>query len=263
MSKIYDVDFIQSLLIKCGQKSLKSQTKIKIFKKDQNSKELVTNVDIDIGSLIYEQISLKYPDDSIISEDGPNTKNGSNSFVWYIEPLDGTTNYIHRLPFFAISISRYNKIKSAFLSSGVYIPFFKQLFIASGRDLVKYNGNQISVSNNKKLEDSLVLTGMSHSVKEHSNEVKKFIKISSISSGTRRTGSAAFDLCYVAAGFADAYYHFNLKSWDMAAGCHILKNAGGKISNISSEDNFSLSENTLLATNGFLHNKLWLELQKQ
>lgn len=256
-----DRSFIRQLLKRSGQISLVRHSKFNTFGKG-NKNELVTDVDIEIGQYIYNQISAKYPKDSIKCEDGPITKNGSNSIVWYIDPLDGTTNYIHGLPFFAVSISRYDRKNALFLSSGIYIPFFDQLFIALGNTIAELNGQRIRVSNNKKLKKSLILSGMSINVEEGGKEAKKFLRISSISAGTRRTGSAALDLSYVASGFADAYYHFDLQQWDFAAGCHLVINAGGRVSNISSMSNFNFSEGTILATNQLLHRELYRELAK-
>jgi myo-inositol-1(or 4)-monophosphatase len=261
MTNNKDEDFIKGLLKKCGEISLIRRSKFNTFTKG-NIKELVTDVDIKIGKYIYKQISAKYPNDSIDCEDGPVKKNGTNSIIWFIDPLDGTTNYVHRLPFFAISISRYDQKKSIFLSSGIYVPFFDQLFMAYGKKIAKLNGQRIKVSKNKDLKRSLILTGMSLNVKKIKKEPKKFIRISSISAGTRRTGSTALDLCYVAAGFADAYYHFNLKQWDFAAGCHLVINAGGKITNINSANSFDFADGAILASNGLIHQKLCEELAK-
>lgn len=260
MGNITDRSFIRQLLKRCGEISLTRHSKFNTFNKG-NKNELVTDVDVEIGKYIYNQISRTYPKDSIQCEDGV-TRNGSNSIVWFIDPLDGTTNYIHGLPFFAVSISRYDRKKSTFLASGIYIPFNDQLFIALGDTIAELNGQRIKVSQNKNLKKSLILTGMSLNVNENGKEAKKFMRISSISAGTRRTGSAALDLCYLASGFADAYYHFDLKQWDIAAGCHLVINAGGRISNINSISTFNLFEGTVLATNGFLHKKLFRELAK-
>lgn len=259
MRNITDLNFIKQLLKKSGQISLIRRSKFNTLSKG-NKNELVTDVDIEIGKYIYNQISTKYPKESIICEDGPIAKSGSDSIVWYIDPLDGTTNYIHGLPFFAISISRYDRKKSLFLSSGTYIPFYDQLFIALGNTIAELNGQRIKVSNNKELKKALILTGMSLNFKENGKEAKKFVRLSSISAGTRRTGSAALDLCYVASGFADAYYHFDLKQWDFAAGCHLVINAGGRTSNINSISHFNFSEGTILVTNGLLHKELYREL---
>lgn len=261
MKDITDIKLIKLLLKRTGQISLERRLRFNTFNK-RNNNGFVTSVDIEIGKYIYNKISAKYQEDSIECEDGSKIKKGSNSIIWYIDPLDGTTNYIHGLPFFAISISRYDRKKSIFLSSGIYIPFYNQLFIAHGSTIAELNGQRIKVSDNKNLKKSLILTGMSFNVKETGKEAKKFMKISSISAGTRRTGSAAFDLCYVACGFADAYYHFNLRPWDIAAGSHLVINAGGKVNNINSLNTFNLYRGTILATNRLLHKKLYRKISE-
>jgi len=254
-------EFLEHLLKKCGQIALAGQSRLNVLKKE-NTSGFTTDLDQKIGSYIYKQISTKYPSDSIECEDVPQKKNGTNNRVWYVDPLDGTTNYIHKLPFFAISISCYDKQKSLFLASGVYIPYFKQLFTAYGSQTSNLNGKKIKVSSFKKLKESLVLTGMSFKVKKNDKEIKTFQKISSTCIGTRRSGSAAFDLCYVAAGFADAYYHFNLKPWDVAAGAHLVINAGGVVSNIGSLSKLNFSKGTILATNKLVYKELNKELIK-
>lgn len=251
--------FIKLLLKRAGKISLARRSKFKTFNKNNNN-GFVTSVDIEIGKYIYNKISTKYVEDSIECEDGAIIKRGSNSIVWYVDPLDGTTNYIHGLPFFAISISRYDKKKAIFLSSGIYIPFYDQLFMADGSTMAELNGQRIKVSDNNNLKKSLILTGLSFNVEEEGQEAKKFIKISSVSAGTRRTGSAAFDLCYVASGFAEAYYHFNLKPWDIAAGSHLIINAGGRVSNINSIKTFNLFEGTIIASNGLVHKELFKKI---
>jgi len=258
MKNLTDIKFIRALLKRAGQLSLERRWKFNTYNKKNG--ESITDVDIEIGNYLSNTISAHFPEDSIECEDGSTRKTVTNSTVWYIDPLDGTTNYIHGLPFFAISISRYDRKRSIFLSSGIYIPFYNQLFLAYGDTIAELNGQQLKVSDNKNLKESLVLTGLSLNVKENGKEAKKFMRISSISGGTRRTGSAAFDLCHVACGFADAYYHFKLKQWDIAAGSHLVINAGGKVSNMRSLNTLNLYEGTIIATNGSVHKKLFKEL---
>lgn len=251
--------YIIPLLLECGKLTTKSNSELNIKNKG-SKKGFVTNIDLAIGKTLCHEISKMYNNDSILCEDSAKSKIGTSNIVWYIDPLDGTTNYIHSFPFFAISISCYDEKKLDFIASAVYIPYFKQLFEAYGRKYVSLNKKQIRVSNCKDIRQSLVLTGMSFGVNRNSNEINKFIKISSSTSGTRRTGSAVFDMSYVAAGFADAYYHFNLKPWDIAAGCHLIKNAGGKVSNIRKDNKLDLADKTILGSNGFIHESLKQEL---
>jgi|SRR6185369_11033878 len=258
MDKI-DKKFLEQLLITCGKMSLDHSEKLTIINKGGN-KGFATNADTLIGQFIHDELTKKYPLDSIICEDGPQHKLGTSNYVWYVDPLDGTTNYIHSLPFFAVSISCYDKKNAFFVASGIYIPYFNQLFTANGTEPTLYNGKKIHVSSNTTIKNSLVLTGLSVGIKKNSQEAKTFMNISSLSAGTRRSGSAAFDLCYVAAGFADAYYHANIMPWDMAAGCHLIKNAGGYVSNIGDINTFDLTGRTLLATNGKVHKNLNKEL---
>lgn len=258
MKRIYK-KFLENLLKKSGKISLTDRSRLKILKRS-NSKGFVTNVDEKIGKFIFSKIIEKFPLDSLECEDGVYRKKGVSNRVWYIDPLDGTTNFIHGLPFYAISISCVDKQKSDFLVSGVYIPFFNQLFIAQGKHEVIFNDKKIKVSKIKKLKDALILSGFSFKLKNGGKEVKSFIRISSVSVGTRRSGSAAIDLCYVAAGFADGYFHYNLKPWDIAAGCHLVRNAGGLVNNIGSNKPPDLYNGTILASNRLIHKELSLQL---
>src|SRR3989344_1836483 len=127
MSNI-NINFIEGLLKESGKTILKEQSESRIIEKS-DLKGFVTNVDANIGRLIFSKINKYFPKDSIECEDGIQNKQGSSNRVWYVDPLDGTTNFIHGLPFFAVCISCYDKQKSEFVVSGVYIPFFDQLFM--------------------------------------------------------------------------------------------------------------------------------------
>jgi len=247
--------FIESLLRESGRISLAEQKRSTVVNKSAKG-EITTNVDRKLGAYIAEKIYQAFPDDSIVSEEVATCKQGKGANIWYIDPLDGTTNYVHRLPFFAISLGYYEKIGGKPLLSGVYIPYYDQLFMALASEDSTLNGKKINVSSSSKLSSSLILTGMSHKVQKEDKGLGAFIEISKCSAGTRRSGSAAFDLCYVAAGFADAYYHYNLRPWDIAAGAHIVKNSGGQITNIEQSYDFDITKASILGANNQLHAEL-------
>jgi len=254
-----DEIFLKKILIKSGKIAIKSYSRgLRVSEK--KDKSLMTNIDRQIGRYICSEICHQYPQDSVECEDGLYKKYGTGKNTWYVDPLDGTTNFVHNYPFFAISISCMRKSDRSFIVSGIYIPYFKQLFLVEGSSIPTLNGEKIQTSFVKKFSRALVLSGMPRYVSRNSVDARRFLGISSLSDGTRRSGSAAFDLAYVAAGFADAYYHFNLKPWDFAAGCHLVQNAGGKIGNIRSKK-FNFLDTTIIASNKFIYSRLRSKLQ--
>ncbi len=256
-------ELIKKMLLETGH-YVKNQNKNRLTVIEKSSNDFVTNVDREAASLLTRRIQEAYPDDTIICEDEPviEKMNALENKAWLIDPLDGTKNYMHGYPYYGISICCYDFKKKKYCASAIYIPFFDQLFEAYEEERSTMNGEKLYVSNNVNISNCLILTGMSHKVDaSNQKELEYFNRISQISAGTRRTGCAALDLCYVAAGFADAYYHFNLKPWDVAAGSHIVSNAGGVATNIGSE-NFDFYNRTILATNRSCHLEIQSELRK-
>jgi myo-inositol-1(or 4)-monophosphatase len=199
-------------------------------------------------------IKEKYPEHEIFSEETSNKEIFSDN-LWIVDPLDGTTNYIHGFPFFCVSIAYSHKNKV--MLGVVFDPLRKELFFAEKNKGAFLNGQKIKVSKVERLCDALLVTGFAYErgdiMRKNLEKIENFF--SSGMHGIRRTGSAALDLCYVACGRTDGYWEFALKPWDHAAGSLIVKEAGGKITKINGEE-YDFRVRDILASNGKIHEKM-------
>ncbi len=196
----------------------------------------VTYVDKGAEKLIVDRLQLLLPEAGFIAEEGTNTKRGER-FDWVIDPLDGTTNFIHGLPPYAVSIGLLeNNIP---VCGVVYEVTLDECFYAWKDGPAFLNGKEIRVSDRATVQDALVATGFPyydyHLMRPYIECLEHFLKNSH---GVRRLGSAATDLAYVACGRFEAFYEYSLSPWDVAGGAFILQQAGGRISDFSGGDNY-------------------------
>ncbi len=212
--------------------------------------DLVTEADTGSEKRIIETIRSRFPDHAILAEEsGLNT--GDEACQWIIDPLDGTTNFAHQLPFFSVSIGFVHKNK---LVIGVVLnPVSGELFTALAGKGAELNGQPIHVSGTATVGESLLVTGFPYNFKEILPDVMgRFSNCLKASQGVRRLGSAALDLCFVACGRFDAFWEQNLKPWDTAAGLVIAQEAGAQITDFSGNP-FTVDKQEILATNGRIH----------
>jgi myo-inositol-1(or 4)-monophosphatase len=233
------------------------QGKIEIsYKGDLN---LVTNIDTASEKAIVALIARHFPSHQIMAEEGHGQKDPS-PFRWIVDPLDGTTNYAHAFPFFCVSIAL--EIKGRVALGVIYDPIRKERFFAEKGKGAFLNGKPISVSPVKKLSKSLLVTGFAYDIRtDPSNNFNHFVNLSMNAQAVRRTGSAALDLCYVAAGRLDGFWELKLKPWDTAAGSLILEEAGGKVTDFSGKP-YSIYDSEILATNRGIHKEMSRILNK-
>jgi myo-inositol-1(or 4)-monophosphatase len=219
--------------------------------------DLVTQADRASEILIVERIRKQWPEHDLIGEEGSRRETGSD-FRWYIDPLDGTTNFAHGYPVFCVSLAL--EYQGRRIAGVVYDPARDEMFAAEKGRGSFLNGRPIHVSNVARLKESLVATGFpSH--KRHKNpNIHFYHQITLRSHGVRRAGSAALDLCYLAAGRYDAYWEFNLNSWDTAAGVLLVEEAGGKVTNFTGGP-FNIDSREVLGSNTLLHDELLKEFQ--
>jgi myo-inositol-1(or 4)-monophosphatase len=211
--------------------------------------DLVSYVDKTSEKRLIKELQKILPGSGILGEEGGG--NFDNKYTWVIDPLDGTTNFIHRLPCFAISIALYEN-KTPII--GVVNELnFKECFSAIKGKGAKVNGKKISVSAQKKLDDSLIATGFPYNDFGLQNEYMELFKhLMKTTQGIRRIGSASVDLCYVAMGRFEAFYEYNLKPWDVSGGALIVQEAGGKLSDFNGGKNYLFGK-SIVATNGHIH----------
>ncbi|MBN2010686.1 inositol monophosphatase [candidate division KSB1 bacterium] len=226
--------------------------------KTKQQSDYVTHVDLASEKAIIEIITAAFPDHIIMAEETGQTK-AVSEYRWIIDPLDGTTNYIHGYPVSAVSIAL--ERGGEIILGVVYDPFRDEMFWAEKGSGSFLNDRKITVSSASNLEPCLIATGFPFK-KKHALDVylKAFSNIFQHVSGMRRAGAAAIDLAYVACGRFDGFWESLLKPWDMAAGTIIVREAGGKITDFNNTDKFFETQ-TVVATNGYIHNALLALIQ--
>ena len=215
--------------------------------------DLVTEADLASEKIIKKIIQNRFPDHGFIAEESGLT-NTESPYKWIIDPLDGTTNYAHQIPLFAVSI--------AFAEAGtplvgvVFNPISQELFTAIKGHGARCNGRKIFVSKTNKISESILVTGFPYNLREVIKPlIKRFSQCLETAQAVRRLGAAAIDLCYIASGKFDGFWEQNLKPWDTAAGMLIAQEAGAHITNYSNEQyHYEMPE--IVATNSFIHNDL-------
>ena len=219
--------------------------------------DLVTEADRQSEALILSRIREQWPSHDVMGEEGSRIQTGSD-YLWYIDPLDGTTNFAHGFPVFCVSIALEHK--GIRVAGAVFDPTRDELFAAELGRGAYLNHNRIAVSKIDNLAECLVATGFpSH--KRHKNpNIFFYHQITLRTHGVRRAGSAALDLCSVAAGRVDGFWEFNLNPWDTAAGVLIAEEAGGRVSRFDGSS-FQIDSRETLASNGLVHNALLAEFE--
>jgi myo-inositol-1(or 4)-monophosphatase len=215
---------------------------------------IVTEIDTATEKKIVSIIKNRFPSHRLLTEESSPYK-GTSSYRWIIDPLDGTTNYAHHLPLFCVSIGLENEGK--IILGGIYNPISDELFFAEKGRGAFLNGKKIKVSQTKRLIESLLVTGFPYDRQEKAVFYLKFFKeMMQRTQGLRRLGAAAMDLAYVACGRFEAFWEFNLKPWDMAAGSLIVEEAGGKITDFEGNPINIDKPFQLLSSNSKVHHEI-------
>lgn len=222
--------------------------------------DLVTEVDHASEALLLGEIMGQFPEHRILSEE-TGEHNGDAEHVWYIDPLDGTLNYAHGMQTFCVSIA-YEHAGHLQLAA-VYDPMADEMFSAERGQGAWLNGARIQVTNPPSLRESLLVTGFPYDVRTSPrNNFAEFQAFSLRSQGVRRLGSAALDLCYVAAGRLDGYWQLKLSAWDLAAGALLVQEAGGVASGVLGQAEFLAQQNGILAASPALHAEMLAVLKE-
>jgi myo-inositol-1(or 4)-monophosphatase len=214
--------------------------------------DLVTKFDLEVELFLKSRVQKLYPDFEIVGEETSSESLGTASKKIYIDPIDGTTNFVHSLPFVAISIGIWEDGEP--LEGVVYNPILDELFYAKRNSGAFLNGKKISVSSRDSLQDGLISTGFPYTKVEKGDDyewtVKVFSEILPRCRDVRRYGSASLDLAYLSKGTFDGYYELNLQPWDVSAGILLVEEAGGEIRNHSGEKYKIEVDRVIVATNG-------------
>jgi myo-inositol-1(or 4)-monophosphatase len=219
---------------------------------------LVTEVDHASEKAIMDVIQKNHPEHQIISEEAGELIQDSQ-YKWIIDPIDGTVNFAHRIPICCISIALEHNGKMVL--GAVYNPFMNELFVAERGKGATLNDKPISVSKKQKVEIACLVTGFPYTYLDEPNgPLQVFERFIRRGIPVRRLGSAAIDLCWVAAGRFDGFYEHKLQAWDSAAGFLIVEEAGGKVTNLAG-DTYSPYQPGIIASNGIIHGELleWIK----
>lgn len=216
---------------------------------------IVTEYDQKVEEMIIKFIKKQFPDHSFLAEEGGSTGDASQGIQWIIDPIDGTVNFAHTIPFFCISIAAC--FQGEPLSGVVYNPITNELFVAEKGFGAYLNGNPIKVSKIDLLSESILATGFPYNLYENPlGCIDHFMKFAKLGIPIRRLGSAALDLAYVAAGRFDGFWEVSLQPWDIAAGKLLIEEAGGCVTNYQKQEITVLKETTLIASNSLLHDQM-------
>jgi len=222
--------------------------------------DLVTEVDRACELAIVELLRSRYPGHDIVTEETDLARTGSRH-VWFIDPLDGTTNFAHSYPMFCASVAL--AVDGEIVAGAVYDPVREELFTGEKGAGSHLNGRRLSVSTANELIRSLLITGFPYDLHERLAErLRLFNRVMGLARAVRRDGSAALDLCYVAAGRADGFWEEVLKPWDMHAGRLILCEAGGKATRLDGTP-LGLGPDGIVATNGLIQAALVEALREE
>ena len=213
--------------------------------------DLVTEADRASEKLVVQRLTERFPDHNIVAEEGGG-QTSSSQYRWYVDPLDGTTNFAHGYPVFNVTLGL--ELNGEIIAGAIYDPTRDEMFAAEKGAGATLNGNPIQVSKAQRLEDSLVSTGFP-SRKRHLNvNIHFYHQMAMATHGVRRGGSAAIDLAYVACGRLDAFWEFGLNAWDLAAGTLLVTEAGGRSTDMGGNPH-SVFDPHLLVDNGRIHDE--------
>ena len=221
--------------------------------------DLVTEVDHQSEAFLLSEVQADFPGHHIFSEE-TGVIQGNDDHIWYIDPLDGTVNYAHHVPIFCVSIA-YASHGNLVLGA-VYDPLRDEMFTAERGQGAYLNGRPISVSLTTELQKSLLVTGFPYNAwNTPQDNFANFVKFGKLSQGVRRLGSAALDLCYVAAGRFDGFWELALNPWDVAAGGLICEEAGARVTNVDGGADYLSSPQSVIACTPGIHSRMLDELR--
>lgn len=245
------LNFIENLAKSAGRLALKARQRFNEgeihFK---NPKDLVTDTDRDVEHFLRKSISTAWPDHAILGEEEGMSNTGHSEYLWILDPIDGTTSFVHGAPLYSVSVGLYREGRP--YAGAIYVPRLNELYSAQRGRGAFCNGKRIHVSAHTELVNCLGITGFAClRAGLPKNNLPHFCRIAPKIRDIRRYGSAAYDLCAVASGSADFFWEMKLNVYDIAAGVVILSEAGGKVTDFSGGEKYP--EEGILASNGAVH----------
>ncbi len=239
--------FINNLILQAGKIAKNNYGKPHNIKQ-KSPRELVTETDKEIEDFIKSKIMKKYPGHQIVAEESDIVNKENTSHIWYIDPIDGTTNFAHNIPLFGVSIGY--EFEGQMKNGAIYLPVLNELFHAEKGNGAYKDKKRAFVSKRKELINIVATTGFACiRTGKKENNIKYFSRIAPKIRSIRRMGVATLDLCYVACGKFDVFWEMRLNPWDVMAGRLIVEEAGGKITDFSGGRNI-MEKQEILASNG-------------
>lgn len=216
--------------------------------------DFVSDADRESEAYIADCIHRAFPDDGLLAEEAGESLPASSGYRWIVDPLDGTTNFLHGYPVFTVSVALEQRGRVLF--GCVHAPFFEETFHALRGGGAFRNGRPMTVSRVDAISEALLVTGFPYNRRDIADELLGRVRRALMNAhGFRRSGSAAYDLCTIAAGRADGFWEQGLSPWDVAAGCLVITEAGGKVTDFDGGPHDITARRTL-ASNGLLHEAL-------
>ena len=214
--------------------------------------DLVTEADRRSEALIVKRLRSSFPQHDIVGEEGGGRSTNAD-YCWYVDPLDGTTNFAHGFPVFCVTLGLAHR--GDVVAGVVYDPTRDELFTAERGAGAFLNDRRLSVSKAANLSESLLATGFPPYAENHELNIQLYFRFTLLSHGIRRAGSAALDFCSVASGRFEGFWELKLNPWDKAAGSLLVTEAGGRVTNLSGGP-FRLLEDEVFASNGSVHDEM-------
>lgn len=223
--------------------------------------DLVTEIDHQSEKFLLDEVRRDFPEHHIFSEESGIIQ-GNADAVWYIDPLDGTVNYAHHVPIFCVSIAYASR--GVLTLGAVYDPMRDEMFLAERGKGAHLNGHRLHASSATELQRSLLVTGFPYNAwNTPQDNFANFVKFGKLTQGVRRLGSAALDLCYVAAGRFDGFWEMSLNPWDVAAGGLMCEEAEASITNIRGEADYISPPQSVIACAPGIHARMLEELHRE
>ena len=244
--------FLKNIILEAGKMALDFQRKLaELTVERKSTTQLVTKADQAVEEFLLREIKKRYPGHAILAEE--TGSHAGREYCWLIDPIDGTTSFIHGQPFFSVSIGLQQEGQSVL--GAVYLPALSELFEAEKEHGAYCNGRKIQVSSRNRLAESLIATSLGcRGFTPHNDNLNHFLAVKSYLRGIRITGSAAMHMCYVAVGRLDGYWQLNIQPYDVAAGKLLVSEAGGLCSDFFGNTHNYFRE--FVATNGKIHHDL-------
>ena len=221
--------------------------------------DLVTEVDHQSEAFLLGEIKAHFPGHHIVAEES-GVIQGNDEHSWFVDPLDGTVNYAHNIPIFCVSVGYASQ--GTLMLGAVYDPMRDEMFMAERGKGAYLNDRLLRVSSVTELQKSLLVTGFPYDAwNTRQDNFANFVHFAKLTQGVRRLGSAALDLCYVAAGRFDGFWEMSLKPWDVAAGGLICEEAGAQVTNVSGASDYLSSPQSVVAATPGIHDRMLQELK--